>query len=126
MADELLPVGQLGNKKILIDTGDTVAEAITEASYTVIVTGEVAGSASASQLPNIACHLVRIKACTSNAGSVYLGATGSVTKADGTTDTTTGFELVAGDDTGWMPVANLNQFWRICDNAGDDITYMAV
>lgn len=88
------------------------------------ITGELAGSATALQLPNVPCSRVRFKARSDNAGSVYLGAAG-VTLPDGSTDATTGFELDAGDDTGWVPADNLNIFYRICDNAGDDLTYLA-
>lgn len=87
--------------------------------------GELQGSATALQLPDISCSMVMFKAVSSNAGNVYLGVAG-VTKVDGTTDTTTGFELAAGEATPWMPIANLNVLYRICDNAGDDLTYLAV
>lgn len=90
-----------------------------------LLCGELQGSASALQLPSIICFLVRFKASSSNAGNVYLGGSG-VTKVDGTTDTTTGLRLEPGDDTGWIqvPGRNLNAFYRICDNAGDALTYM--
>lgn len=87
--------------------------------------GELAGSASATQMPSIACSLVVFKAVASNAGNVYVGVSG-VTKPDGTTDTTTGYELQPGESTPWLPVSNLNVFYRICDNAGDDLTYLAL
>jgi hypothetical protein len=86
-------------------------------------TGELAGSASAAQMPTISCSRVRFKARSDNAGSVFIGVAG-VTAPNNSTDTTTGFELDAGDETGWISAANLNEFWRICDNAGDDLTYM--
>lgn len=87
--------------------------------------GELAGATEATQCPNVACTIgVRLKAAYDNAGRVYIGVSG-VTKKDGTTDTTTGLELNAGDDSGWLPVSNLNQLYRICDNAGDDLTYIA-
>jgi hypothetical protein len=89
------------------------------------VTGERQGSTSAVQLPNVAGSLVRIVARSDNAGSVYVGSSG-VTKPDGTTDTTSGLELTAGQDTGWMPLTNLNVLYMICDNAGDDLTYMVL
>ena len=95
------------------------------AKYDTLKVGEVQGSATAAVMPTIACKLVRFKAVASNAGNVYVGGAG-VTKVDGTTDATTGLELTPGDDTGWIPVANLNVFYRICDNAGDDLTYMAL
>lgn len=93
--------------------------------FTSIASGELQGSATELQLPDVACKMVRFKACYNNAGRVYIGVD-NVTKQDGTTDTTTGLELNAGDDTGWIPASNLNIFWRICDNAGDDLTYLAM
>jgi len=87
--------------------------------------GELQGSATALQLPDIACRMVLLKAVASNAGNVYIGGVG-VTKVDGTTDVTTGLELTPGDMTPWIPVKNLNVLYRICDNAGDDLTYLAV
>lgn len=84
--------------------------------------GEFAPGVAASQFPSIAGVFVRFKARAANAGNVYVGQAG-VTKADGTTDTTTGFELDAGDDTGWIPASNLNLFFGIGDNAADSVTY---
>ena len=92
--------------------------------YESIATGELAGSATAAQLPNIPCQVAYIKAVKSNAGNVYLGVSG-VTAVDGTTDTTTGFELGAGDQI-VLEISNLNQLYRICDNAGDDLTYLVL
>ena len=93
--------------------------------YGKIQSGERAGSATAVQLPSIKCRAVAITAVASNAGSVFLGGAG-VTVPNGTTDTTSGLELEAGDMTQFIPVDNLNIFYIICDNAGDDITYMAL
>ena len=93
--------------------------------YNRVKTGELAGSATAAQMPDVPCRMVRFKAHADNVGNVYIGGV-DVTKADGTTDTTTGLQLAAGEETGFIPVSNLNLFYRICDNAGDDLTYMAV
>ena len=87
--------------------------------------GEIAGAGSATQMPDIAVKLVRFTAVSGNAGSVYIGGVG-VTIPDGSTDTTSGLELEPGDATGWMPVPNLNILYYICDNAGDDITYLGL
>lgn len=92
---------------------------------TAIACGELQGSATALALPSVPCIMVRFKALISNAGNVYLGGAG-VTKQDGTTDVTTGLELCPGDDTGWISIDNLNRFYRICDNAGDDLSYLAL
>ena len=89
------------------------------------VSGERAGSATAVQLPDVPSQLVWISALAGNAGDVYLGFSG-VTVADGTTDTTSGFELNPGDKIGPLPIHNLNQLYIICDNAGDDITYLVL
>ena len=97
----------------------------THQSMGTVLCGELQGSASALQLPNIPCQMVQFNALASNAGNVYLGKSG-VTAADGTTDVTTGLQIAPGKGTGWIPVANLNVFYRICDNAGDDLTYLAL
>ena len=93
-------------------------------AFGTYVSGEVAGATSATQLPDVKSRLVRIKALAGNAGNVYIGFTSGVTKAAGTTDTTSGMELAAGDAE-WFFVDNLNKMYYICDNAGDDISYVA-
>lgn len=90
-----------------------------------VLSGERQGSATAVQLPSVPCKAVNIKAVASNGGNVYIGGPG-VTKVDGTTDTTTGLELDAGQETGWIEIDNLDKLYMICDNAGDDITYIAL
>ena len=96
-----------------------------EYPFSVVRCGELAGATSATQLPSVPCRLAKLKAAAANAGKVYLGGAG-VTKVDGTTDTTTGLQLAAGEETGWIPIDNLNRFYRICDNAGDALTYLAL
>jgi hypothetical protein len=89
-------------------------------------TGELQGSATAIQCPDVPwCRMVIFKALTSNVGDVYMGGP-DVTIPDGTTDATSGLELSPGDFSPWIPVNNLNMMWRICDNAGDDLTYLAL
>ena len=60
--------------------------------------GEVAGSTTAGALPDVPCKLAMLKARASNVGNVYVGV-GTVTKPDGATDATSGFELGPGDAT---------------------------
>ena len=55
--------------------------------YTKIVSGELIGVTSATQLPDIACTRVTLKAEAANPTFVYLGGAG-VTKKDGSTDAT--------------------------------------
>lgn len=126
MADTTVSIGAGGLDKKLADVGSTTyADYMREHPYGTIACGEVAGSAVAAQLPDVACNYARIKACLSNVGNVYVGGAG-VTKPDGTTDTTTGLGLAPGEDTGWLPIANLNKLYVICDNATDDLTYLAL
>jgi hypothetical protein len=93
--------------------------------FTQVLSGEVQGGTTAAQLPDIPCAAVNIKALADNSGNVYIGGE-NVTKPDGITDETSGFELDAGQETGWIEVANLNWLWMITDNNGDDITYMVL
>ncbi len=93
--------------------------------FTAIACGELAGSASVLQMPDVSCKLVKFKALSDNAGKMYIGGAG-VTVANGTTDVTTGLQIGAGEETGWLPVTNLNLFYRICDNAGDDLSYLVM
>lgn len=95
-----------------------VAQDVTSISF-----GELQGATSATQLPNVPCGYAVIKARSDNAGSVFIGKS-TVTAPDGTTDTTTGIELDAGQAELFF-VENLNFLYRICENAGDDCTYMA-
>ena len=90
---------------------------------TKVVSGELAGATSATQGPDIQVNRVTLKAVYGNAGNVYLGGAG-VTKVDASTDATTGIELDAGDQV-TLHISNLNLLYRICDNAGDDLTYIA-
>jgi hypothetical protein len=92
--------------------------------YGIVASGELQGSATYLQLPDVPCHMAYISACADNAGNVYLGTSASVTVANGTTDVTTGLRLGAGDMV-VLPITNLNLLFRICDNAGDDLTYLA-
>ncbi len=89
--------------------------------------GALSGSASAAQLPSVAVSgTVKLKAQQGNSGNVYLGLSSAVTKpTDQTDDVTTGFELDAGDEIE-LGVSNLNELWIICDNAGDDLTFMVM
>lgn len=89
-------------------------------------TGEFAPGVSAAQFPTISAKMVRIKARAANTGKVAIGDDTNVTLPNGVTDTTSGFELSAGEDTGWMPVANLNELWGIGTGATDSVTYICI
>jgi len=94
--------------------------------YDSVASGALAGSVSALQLPDIPCRAVFFTALASNVGKAYLGGPGVTIPSDSTTDTTSGIELQAGDMTPFIPISNLNKLFRICENAGDDLTYFLV
>ena len=91
-----------------------------------IAHGERAGSATAVQLATRVGKYVFLTAASNNAGSVYVGLSNAVTVKAGTTTTTAGIELAAGDSLGLVLKGNLNEIWIICDNAGDDLTYLVL
>lgn len=86
-------------------------------------TGEVSGSLTAKQLPDIPCRGVTFKAAADNAGIIYIGAAG-VTVPDGTTDATSGWPLAAGAETAYWPCSNLNEFYIIGTATTDDVSYI--
>jgi len=87
--------------------------------------GEQAGSTSAAAMPSAECLMVDIKAHAGNAGNVYIGRAGEVTKPGGTTDFTSGYPIAAGEEKRfWVPSGNLDYLGYICDNAGDSFSYL--
>ena len=83
---------------------------------TKIVSGELVGVTSATQLPDIACNRVTLKAEAANPSFVYLGGAGG-TKKEGSTDATTGLQLDAGDEV-TLYISNRNLLYRVCDASG--------
>lgn len=92
------------------------------------VTGEVAGSATAAQLPaalQMPCKRVQIRARSDNAATlVFIGFTSGVTVADGTSDATTGIELTATGFPLELDIQHTNQIWYICSAATADFTIL--
>jgi hypothetical protein len=120
------PLDGAGNVKVDVVTfTGAPGPIVTRMETYTLRTGEVAGAVAATQFPQLACKLCRVKAQNDNAGNVYIGGVG-VTVAAGTTDTTTGWQLDAGEETPWLLITDMNQLFRICDNAGDDVTYIAM
>lgn len=109
----------------VVGGGTQRAVVVEQRTYATVLTGELTGSVAAIQMPQVACKLVKFVAMPDNAGNVYIGGAG-VTAANGVTDATTGLVLDAGQDSGWIPVADMNQLYRITDNAGDDLTYLVL
>jgi len=93
--------------------------------YKSVFSGEIQGGTTKEQLSDIPCSRVKLRALAGNSGNVYLGGS-AVTIPDGVTDATSGFELDAGQDTGWLDIENLNLLYRISDNNGDDLSYIAL
>lgn len=88
--------------------------------------GEIIGTTAAVVMPSVACSMVMFIAVSTNTGSVFIGGSG-VTVLDTTaTTTTTGIELVASANSGWIPVNNLHVLYLVGDSAGDDVTYLAL
>ncbi len=87
--------------------------------------GELAGVITATQNPNRGCQWVKFFAKADNAGSVWIGGPG-VTIGDESTDATTGVPLAQGEQSPWIPVSNVKETYRICDNIGDAVYYMVV
>jgi outer membrane murein-binding lipoprotein Lpp len=114
----------LGQTTMSASVPVAIASDQTPPAYTLVV-GERAGATSATQFASVAAKWVKVKAQYDNAGRVYIGVS-SVTKSDGTTDTTSGWQLNAGEETPWLPLSNLSQLYLICDNTGDDTNYMAL
>lgn len=90
--------------------------------------GEVSGSATAKQLPSVKGKWVKFKAAIDNPSNVYVAPNSAVTKAAGTTTTTAGWGLDAGQETDWLPIpgGDLDSFYLIGDVAGDDLLYMVL
>ena len=88
-------------------------------------TGELAGSITPKNFPNIDVEAVKVKAVISNAGNVYVGR-GGVRAVTATDREDVGYELPAGDETPWLFISNLDELFIIGDNAGDDVTYIAL
>lgn len=93
--------------------------------YKQPASGEIAGSATAKQLPGVTCKAVIFQALASNTGNVYIGGPG-VTIPDGAQDATSGIELDSGAIMQAIPTDNINHFYIICDNVTDDLAYMVL
>lgn len=94
--------------------------------YDALSCGEVIAGTAAAQLPTVACSLARLKMRHTNAGTVYLGGGSAVSIPNGTADATTGVPWLAGEDTGWLPISNLNKLWSIASADAQSITYWTV
>ncbi len=92
------------------------AASVNQAAFDSFTTGELLSTGSAVQLSSIPCKAVRFKAAITNSGIVYIGTSSGVTVKAGANNTTTGFPMGAGDDSGWIPAKNLSIFWILGDS----------
>lgn len=101
-----------------------VSGTVSASTYSSPSNGYVAVGTSDVQMPSLACSYLQVKALKSNTGTVYVGTSSGVASTiTGSTNTTTGLELAAGDTTGWMPVSNANLFFLIASAASQGVTY---
>jgi hypothetical protein len=91
-----------------------------------VANGELAVGVSQVQGPDIRCKMVYVKANNDNAGYVNIGFVTGVPVTNEGTDTTTGIELAAGQDSPLMIVGNLSELFFIATQASQGITYALV
>lgn len=97
--------------------------------YTTVRTGELVSTVTAvgtRQGPNVPCDMVKIKSRNLNVGYIHIGWNAGVSMTDGIEDTSTGFILGPGDDTGWILVSNLNLLFYVGSVANERLTYIAL
>lgn len=126
-----VPVSIPGTPAVSVTAGTLTmlqAGTVETTPYTTVKSGELAigTAAGGTATASIACKLVRFKARHANLGTVFLGGGTTVTVPDGTTDVTTGLSMIAGEDTGWIPASNTNQFYFISSGTANAVTYLAV
>ncbi len=66
--------------------------------------------------------MIRIKALSTNADSIYIADRGNSTVLS----VANGYELEPGDDTGWMPLVNLDRVELISGTAAQSIRYICL
>ena len=93
--------------------------------YATIVTGECIIGTAAAVLGTATAALVMLQASSANSGTAYIGAS-TVTVPNGTADTTTGWQLVPGATTPWLPISNVSQLWGIASAASQQVFFVAL
>jgi hypothetical protein len=110
--------GVSGGTAVKVD-GSAVTQPVEQQTYTAPAIAQVTSGTSSAQFSSVPCKFARFKALAVNTGKCYIGVATGVT-------TGTGFELQAGDDTGWIPVDNISRFWHIADTASQKIAYLVL
>jgi hypothetical protein len=75
--------------------------------------GKITGSFTATQMGDFPCKLLRFKADPGNAGEFVIGDSA----------VSLFFPLEAGDDTGWIPANNMNEYWYGLTSGTTDFLY---
>ncbi len=92
------------------------------APFDAFQNGVLAVGTSIVKLPNIQATMIRIKALSTNADSIYIADKGN----SAVLSAANGYELEPGDDTGWMPLANLDRVELISGTAAQSIRYICL
>lgn len=93
----------------------------------VLATGSAVGSATAVQFASVTCNFVNFVADEGNTGVVAIGNASTVTLPTNADSTTSGFQLTAKGQTGFLPARdNLNNFFYICSSTVDHVNYICV
>ena len=92
----------------------------------VVGNGEAAGIATATQFASLTCSFANFVADEGNTGVVCIGNSSGVTLSANATDATSGFQLPAATQSGWLPCTNLNNFFYICSSTVDFVGYICV
>lgn len=99
-----------------MNTSNSRHSAELQSSAEAPVTGQVAVGAAVEAFPDVAGSYVRFKAISDNAGRVFIHGAGS---GDG-------WPLESGEQTGLLPVANLNLYEYSGATQGDAIFYEVI
>lgn len=127
-----MAVPQLDIKVVLWDIRNALVGAwsstlgallVSHKPLTYIDTGELGGVVVATPLPNVVCKYAKVMAVIGNSGFVYIGPA-NVGPAAAASNPNTGFQLGSGDNTGWLPIDNLNRLFYVCTGAGDEAIWM--
>lgn len=117
----------------LVDINDDVINPATEDTLSTLTVRSTFSHGSKSSISTTAVQMkassvpanngVMVKADISNTGKVYVGSSSGVT--NGSSDTTDGFQLNAGDGV-VITVDNANDIWLIGSSAGQKVYWIAL
>lgn len=118
--------GATSGAAVTVATASGTPVVVQENTYAGVANGVLVPGASAANFPSVVGHLYYITAAKANTGTIYLGTSNSVTSTIGSTNTTTGIELQAGQSIGPLPLTNLNDLWAKATVSTDALTYLVL